>query len=62
MALQTVLFHEMLYSFGENDRRTQQWQIKLNNAQATLNDLEKELKDNNDTLDKTADELKSDGE
>ncbi len=23
-------------SFGENDRRTQQWQIKLNNAQATL--------------------------
>ena len=44
-------------SFGENDRRTQQWQIKLNHAQATLNDLEKELKDNNDTLDKTADEL-----
>lgn len=44
-------------SFGENDRRTQQWQIQLNNAQATLNDLEKELKDNNDTLDKTADEL-----
>lgn len=44
-------------SFGENDRRTQQWQIKLNNAQATLNDLEKELKDNNDTLDKTDDEL-----
>lgn len=44
-------------SFGENDRRTQQWQIKLNNAQATLNDLEKELKDNNDTLNKTADEL-----
>ena len=44
-------------SFGENDRRTQQWQIKLNNAQATLNNLEKELKDNNDTLDKTADEL-----
>lgn len=29
-------------SFGENDRRTQQWQIKLNNAQATLNDLEKD--------------------
>lgn len=44
-------------SFGENDRRTQQWQIKLNNAQATLNNLEKELKDNNDTLDKTADGL-----
>lgn len=44
-------------SFGKNDRRTQQWQIKLNNAQATLNDLEKELKDNNDALDKTADGL-----
>ena len=24
-------------SFGENDRRTQQWQIQLNNAQAALN-------------------------
>lgn len=25
-------------SFGENDRRTQQWQIQLNNATAALND------------------------
>jgi phage-related minor tail protein len=30
-------------SFGENDRRTQAWQIQLNNANATLNDMECEL-------------------
>ena len=30
-------------SFGENDRRTQQWQIQLNNAQAALNNMEREL-------------------
>ena len=30
-------------SFGENDRRTQQWQIQLNNAQAALNNMEWEL-------------------
>ena len=28
-------------SFGENDRRTQQWQIQLNNATAALNDMER---------------------
>ena len=33
-------------SFGENDKRTQSWQIQLNNANASLNDMEKELKDN----------------
>ena len=27
-------------SFGENDRRTQSWQIQLNNAQAALNGIE----------------------
>ena len=41
-------------SFGENDRRTQSWQIQLNNATATLNDMERELSQNNDAL-KTAD-------
>ena len=41
-------------SFGENDRRTQSWQIRLNNATATLNDMERELSRNNDAL-KTAD-------
>ena len=37
-------------SFGENDSRTKNWQIQLNNAQATLNGLEAELEDNNDAL------------
>jgi tape measure domain-containing protein len=37
-------------SFGENDSRTKNWQIQLNNAQATLNGLEKELEGNNDKL------------
>ena len=27
-------------SFGENDRRTQNWQIQLNNAEASLNSME----------------------
>lgn len=38
-------------SFGENDRRTQAWQIQLNNAEAALNDMERELGDNNKALD-----------
>lgn len=38
-------------SFGENDRRTQAWQIQLNNAEAALNDMERELSDNNAALD-----------
>lgn len=38
-------------SFGENDRRTQAWQIQLNNAEAALNDMERELADNNAALD-----------
>ena len=38
-------------SFGENDRRTQQWRIQLNNATATLNDMERELDRNNAALD-----------
>lgn len=37
-------------SFGENDKRTQNWQIQLNNAEAALNDMERELKDNNSAL------------
>ena len=38
-------------SFGENDRRTQAWQIQLNNATAALNDMERELDRNNTALD-----------
>lgn len=39
-------------SFGENDRRTQSWQIQLNNAQAALNGIERELSANNTALEK----------
>jgi len=37
-------------SFGETDRRTQSWQIQLNNAKAELNKMEHELKANNKAL------------
>ncbi len=37
-------------SFGETDRRTQNWQIQLNNAEASLNAMERELNDNNAAL------------
>ena len=33
-------------SFGENDRRTQNWHIQLNNAEAALNDMNRELDEN----------------
>ena len=33
-------------SFGENNRRTQNWQIQLNNAEAALNDMNRELDEN----------------
>ena len=42
-------------SFGESDKRTQNWQIQLNEAKATLNKLDKELEENNKALDETAD-------
>ena len=38
-------------SFGENDKRTQAWQIQLNNANADLNKMEGELGKNNKALD-----------
>lgn len=44
-------------SFGENDKRTQNWQIQLNNAEAALNGMERELKQNNDALDKAAEKF-----
>ena len=37
-------------SFGENDRRTQEWQIQLNRAQAELNGMERELSQNSQAL------------
>lgn len=44
-------------SFGENDRRTQNWQIQLNNATAALNGMERELSDNEKALDDVGKEL-----
>ena len=38
-------------SFGENDKRTQNWQIQLNKAQAELNGMERELENNEKALD-----------
>ena len=35
-------------SFGENDRRTQNWAIQLNNAKAELNGMERELDETSD--------------
>jgi len=42
-------------SFGENDRRTQNWQVQLNKAEAELNGMEKELKNNNAALKSNSD-------
>jgi phage-related protein/archaellum component FlaC len=44
-------------SFGENDRRTQAWAVQLNNAQAELNGMERELKGNEKALDDVAGEF-----
>jgi phage-related protein len=44
-------------SFGENDRRTQSWQIQLNNATAALNDMERELDKNNTALEEAEREM-----
>lgn len=43
-------------SFGENDRRTQNWQIQLNNAQTALNGMEHEHSSNNTALEKADNE------
>ena len=39
-------------SFGENDRRTLAWKIQLNNANAELNNMERELKESSDEVKK----------
>ena len=44
-------------SFGENDRRTQNWQIQLNNATAALNNMERELEQNEKAIDELGDEM-----
>lgn len=42
-------------SFGENDRRTQQWQIQLNKARASLNKMEQELSANEQAMEAMSD-------
>lgn len=37
-------------SFGETDRRTQNWQIQLNNAKSELMKMERELENNNQAI------------
>ena len=49
-------------SFGENDRRTQNWQIQLNNATATLNNMERELADNESAINALGNEMDDAGE
>ena len=46
-------------SFGENDQRTKQWTVQLNNAQAQLNNMERELKDNGKAIDGIGDEFQN---
>ncbi|MFZ2475840.1 MAG: phage tail protein, partial [Lactococcus raffinolactis] len=38
-------------SFGENDKRTQNWAIQLNNAKAQLKGMERELATNEKAID-----------
>ena len=49
-------------SFGENDKRTQAWQIQLNNAEAALNGMERELKSNNDAIENSGEGMEDAGE
>jgi len=49
-------------SFGENDRRTKNWAIQLNNAKAELNGMERELDNSADAADDLGDELKESGD
>ena len=44
-------------SFGETDRRTQQWQIQLNNAEAALNAMERELDENANAINSSSDAM-----
>ena len=48
-------------SFGENDKRTKAWQIQLNNANADLNKMKKELEDSSLEPENLADSLDESG-
>ena len=49
-------------SFGETDKRTQNWQIQLNNAQADLNKLNNEVQTNSNKIDEQAKALDKSGD
>ncbi len=49
-------------SFGENDRRTQNWQIQLNKAQAELNGMERELEESAESADELGEGLTDSGD
>lgn len=49
-------------SFGETDKRTQNWQTKLNNAQAELNNMERELDGNKKALNDAANAMDNAGD
>ena len=44
-------------SFGENDRRTRAWVVQLNNAEAELNGMERELTENEKAMSDISDEM-----
>lgn len=49
---------ESIKKYGESDTKTQRWRQAVNNAQADLNTLKNELKENNAELDHTASGMK----
>ena len=49
-------------SFGENDRRTQAWQIQLNNATAELNQMEREVASNERAINEMSNEMREGAE
>ena len=44
-------------SFGENDSRTKAWQARLNDAQAELNRMERQARENAEAIDSMGDEM-----
>lgn len=49
-------------SFGENDKRTQSWQIQLNNAEAALNNMEREVESNNKAIEEASGSMEGAGD
>ena len=48
-------------SFGETDRRTQNWRIQLNNAEAALNDMNRELNESESAVEDAGDAAEKSG-